>query len=315
MYFWDSRKYTSAWNTNVRDIDLSFIIRDDSYIESSIHFTEWIKKLNWYDLKSSSEKNADWIKSERSLPNYKDLIEIADDANDSWILLKWSFDWQDQLSPENERFDLPFRKMWMIPSSYIIKTEDYDRLIWLLNKLKCPRWKFPESHSFHDFFLWEYPYSDAYDDIRWKYPTWEIMHKFSDVDKIKCIVTDDNYLNEFTRDHSYKNWSIGIRMLSKWIIDSLWLINCHDWRFINHSWRLIATNTNIFKESDYNGLMIRKESLLTLLKQNDCKIIWTIMWEKNIMWWKYGMDEWAGRLNIDGYYTFTESRIFTKFEK
>ena len=90
---------------------------------------------------------------------------------------------------------------------------------------------------------------------------------------------------------------------SKWIVNKMKLVHKkHNGIFYNN--KNIATSfaTSVFSESFPSALLIDKQQLITLLKENDCEIFWTLLGEKQFIGGSLLGREFKGRQEMTGLY-------------
>jgi len=295
--------YKGPWNPYIRDIDPSFIIQNDSHINQSTTFSQWKSKLGHYDAWQKKKTDVDWIKTNDDLPNPKNMIQILDDNKKEWLMLEGFVKWEERTPPEYKKYDIPVREVWYMIKSYIVESNDIKKFYeWTKKQNFMGRWM-PESNSFYEIFLGEYPNSVASEDLRGDYNIWTKSGRGSKDLQIPVVVTDDSYLNEFTLDCSY-NGSISVKLPCKWLVNKMKLHHKYlDGRFYDKKNNLITIATSVFEESFPSALLIDKKALIEFLDKNRYAIFWTLLGEKQLIGRSLSREDFAGRLEISGAYT------------
>lgn len=305
------KNYKGPWQPFIRDIDISIILQNDEHIKNTISFSKWIVKYGNYDAWEKSKLDVDWIKTNKDLPNPENIIQITDDNKKKWLMLEGFIKWEEKTPPEYKKYDLPIKEVWYMLKSYIVKKKDAKRFFaWAKKQNFRDRWM-PESHSFYEVFLGEYPNSVAFEDLRGNYNIWTKEGGENQNLQIPVVVTDDSYLNEFTLDCSHTG-SISIKLPCKWLVKKMNLKHKYlDGRFYNDNDDLVTIDTSIFEENIPSSLLINKKVILKYLNNNNYVILWTLLGEKQLIGGSSSREAFVGRLDISGCYTLdNEGKIY-----
>ncbi len=293
---WDKSKkqYKGPWHPHLRDVDPSFIVRNDDHLKELVTFSKWKSSGGRYRGWQKKKNNNEWMRNEKDLPNPANIISITDDNGKEWLVLESYMQWEDEIQPEIiDKYNVPVQQLWYMTKSYIVKNEDSKNLLsWMKKTNFYGRWM-PESYSFYETFLGEYPDYSAFQDLRKEDYNVGVKPNES---KIPMIVTDDSYSNSL--DYSL-NKGISISLPCKWIIDRMHLHQNFDGRFFDKEDNLIAFTTDIFEKKYPSALLIDKKSFSTFLNENNCSIFWTLIGEKLMIG---GHSRNFGRLEINGSY-------------
>lgn len=322
--FWDKeyKKYIGPWEPYVRDIDPTFIIRNDEHLKRSL-INQWKAKIQNYNAWSIEKSTLKWLKTEKDLPNPKHIIQIKDDNNQEWLMLEGFIKWEEETPPEYEKYEIPIRELWYLVKSYIMKKGDLNKIFeWSKKQNFWGRWM-PESQDFYEVFLGEYPNSIAFESLR-NNNIW-INEIWGENRSLPCpvIVTYDSYLNEFIYDCSYDR-AVSIKLPCKWLVNKLKIRQKYvDGRWFNESDELVCLPTKIFEEQFFSALLIKKNFLCEFLKENDYEIFWTLLGEKRLIGIRYGNQGYQGHLVINGVYKLNKNKnnnlagnfTIIKFEK
>ena len=313
-------KFKGPWHPDIRDIDPSFVLQDDNHIQQSVAFSDWKINYGYYDAWEKEKSDINWIKTIKDLPKHENIIQIIDDKKNEWLILEGFVKWEEKTPPEHKKYDIPVREVWYMIKSYIAKKEDAKKfLIWANKQNFYSRWM-PESNSFYEIFLGEYPNSLAFEDLRGNYNIWVKPGKGNYELQIPVIVTDDSYLNGFTLDCSHSG-SVSVKLPCKWLVNKMNLQHKYlDGRFFDKNGNLIMFVTSIFEENFPSALLIDKQALIDFLDKNGYAVFWTLLGEKQLIGGSHYREDFVGRLEISGVYALdNKGKIYgenhSKFEK
>jgi len=305
---WSNSKenYKGAWQPHIRDIDTSFILQNDEHINNSVTFSQWKTSYGSYDAWEKKKSDVNWIKTNNDLPNPRNIIHIIDDNKKEWLMLEGFVKWEEKTPPEHKKYDIPVREVWYMVKSYIVKKNDAKKFFeWAKEQDFMGRWM-PESNSFYETFLGEYPNSVAFEDLRGDYNIWTKLGRGSKDLQIPVVVTDDSYLNEFTLDCSHSG-SVSVKLPCKWLVNKMKLHHKYlDGRFYDKQDNLTTITTSIFEESLPSALLIDKKALIDFLDKKGYTIFWTLLGEKQLIGGSHSRDDFVGRLEISGAYTINK---------
>ncbi|KKQ46297.1 MAG: hypothetical protein US63_C0003G0010 [Candidatus Moranbacteria bacterium GW2011_GWC2_37_8] len=306
---WSSQrkeKYKGTWKPYIRDIDSSFILQNDAHIKKIVKLRNWKSGVGHYDGWEKQKADDVWISSSNDLPNPKRIIHIKDDSKKDWLILDGFVDWEEKAPPEYKKYDVPARQLWYMLKSYIIKRQDAEEFFrWAKRKNFRGRWM-PESHDIYEIFFGEYPNSKAYNDLRGNYNTWTKIGRGKGDLPVSVVVTDDSYLNEFTRDCS-SDGAVSVKLPSKWLVNKMKLKHEQtDGIFYGKNKEVVALPTSIFEENFPSVLLIDKKALLEFLRKNGYVIFWTLLGEKQLIGGNHAESRKTGRLDISGIYTIND---------
>lgn len=316
------KKYIGSWDPYVRDIDPTFLIRNDNHLKESLSINRWKVKIQNYNVWNVERNILKWLKTEKGLPDPRHIIQIKDDNGQKWLMLEGFIKWEEKSPPEYEKYEIPVRELWYWVKSYIVKEKDIEKIFrWGKKQNFWGRWM-PESYDFYEIFLGEYPNSTAFADLRGNHNIW-IKEIWEKKQSLPCpvTVTDDIYLNEFIYDCSHDD-AITVKLPCKWLVNELKIKHKYvDGRWFDNEGKLISLPTNIFEDQPLLALLINKQFLCKFLKENNYCIFWTILGEKRIIGGKFiTTPDYQGHLIINGVYKLDKNYnlqgVFsTKFEK
>ncbi|RLF31438.1 MAG: ATP-binding protein, partial [Thermoplasmata archaeon] len=288
--FWakEYKKYIGPWEPYVRDIDPTFLIRNDDHLKKSLSINLWKAKIQSYNVWNFEKNTLKWLKTKKDLPAPKHIIQIKDDNNQEWLILEGFIKWEEETPPEYEKYEISIRELWYWVKSYIVKKEDLDKIFkWSKKQNFWGRWM-PESHEFYEVFLGEYPSSVAFENLRNNYNIWidEIWGENRSLPS-PIVVTDDIYLNEFIYDCSHDG-TVTVKLPCKWLVNKLKIKQKYvDGRWFNDKGGLVCLPTKIFEENFLSALLIKKNFLCEFLKENNYGIFWILLGEKRLIGGRY----------------------------
>jgi len=281
-----------------RDIDPSTILRfkkEDNY--------KW-----WFDINTTFENyelsDTEWMNSCDKLPKLSHIVNLTKD-NKNYLSLDTNF----SLDSDKER--KTYRDLYYQINSFIIKKDKEEEIVdWIKNQKFYAR-KMPESKSFHDPYLREYPSSESYTYIDNNYhsqTTWD--NTFNDSDNNipdDVLLTATGYFKERGElDHSITD-SIEIKLPNKWFVNKMNLKQTlKDGEWINEQGEVIffdptvdSGNISTFNE---NGVLLAdKNLLLNFLEKNGYTIFWIIWGEKQVRAVEGFNKDFLGIAEISGY--------------
>jgi len=165
-----------------------------------------------------------------------------------------------------------------------------------------------ESHEFYEIFLGEYPYSIASEDL---YNIWSKERK-KDL-PVSVEGTDEIYLHKFNPDYTSDD-SISIKLPCKRLVNEMQLIHkLLDGRWYNDKGELVVVPTNIFADTFFSALLIKKQNLCEFLNRNEYTILWILLGEKRVLGGNLSHRNYEGHLVINGAYVLDHNHIVGKF--
>lgn len=301
-------KFEGPWQLSIRDIDPTCILKEIS--------DEKPKEIPVFDKFIEDQYNAGnkeiscfkWLKEIQDLPDPKHIIEYTDEQGNNWLMIDGYIGWQEETPPEQEKYNLPTRRLWYMLKSYLVHAKDKNEIFkWAKQQNFKGRWM-PESHDFYNVYLGEYYWAPAF-----LYYYTSIYQDEGWTDKIRdnsipsrILVTDEHYNSSgLSRDCS-TNESINIKLSAKFIVDKMNLDQTlTDGKFFDKNGELITFDPGIFDANMSRCIFIRKNKMIHFLKNNGYALFWTLLGEKNIIG-GYSIGRQFGRLEINGAYTLSK---------
>ncbi len=299
---WDTsvRNYKGAWEPYVRDFDPTlnchFMKPADALPKFKIPLSE--NFLSGDSVGTSQIKK--WI---NDTPHLFSLpIDINDDKGIEWVLL-----YQNQEIKDNTKVNIGEQRVWRIVQGYFVSNEQFDILKENIETKNFWGRSFPEgTSSLYQIFNREFEWSPSVNDILGDY--WD-EYKVEDgmIEEYTVINTDDQGSNEHEEqfkflskssrliakvlptyvhysweedyDYSKDNASISFAIPCPAIVRDLHLTQKeYDSYFYSPSDDLVVFDGRLTKT--ISGLIIRKDYLKKFLKQNNLRIFWSCIGEK-----------------------------------
>ena len=307
---WDhiQKHYKGPWHPYIRDIDPSLLIKNDDHLINSFSINNWLSSNGNYDAWRTEKETSEWLKAKDDLPDPLKILQVKDDNGEEWLVLEGLISWQEETPPEFEKYEIPIRELWYMIKSYIIKKADLTKIYeWAKDQNFGGGWR-PESREF----LGEYPYSIAFEDLRSGYNIRTKEGRNEDL-PVPVVVADDIYLKKFTTDCS-SDGSISIKLPCKWLVNEMQLIHKFlDGRWYDDKGELVVIPTNIFADTSFSVLLIKKQNLCEFLNQNEYTILWILLGEKRVLGGNLSHRNYEGHLVINGAYVLDHNHIVGRF--
>lgn len=306
------RKYVGTWQRSFRDIDPSCLL-------SKTKANNWNEGQNswWFPLKydiTEYEKDLDeWIRSSTDLPEPKLAIEVINPKDNSvWFNLETFFEWSSKEEEEKPAWISNRKGLWYILKSYFVKKEHlYEVFDWAKKQNFWGKWM-PEVHALHDVYLGEFYWSSAYKYFENPYYGKEEWTKDSGGKlPYKVMLTTEEYSCSGQDYDCSIEEGYSINLPAKIIVEKLGLNwNGNEGYFFDKLNKLVAFDPTI-KESGTSTFLIKKETLVQFLAENNLGIFWTLVGEKSS--YQMSWDDWLGSLKISGAYTLIDNRVEGSF--
>lgn len=304
--------YEGPWQLHRRDVDPScLLVKAGKESWSGFANTWWftVKYDRWNDPIDSEV----WLRNETDLPAVQSLIEVTNPVDKSnWLLLDAYYKWDEPVPIGEDKSDFRGKEIWYFIRSYIVRKSDASRVFrWATKQDFMGRWM-PEPHDLYQVFLGEFYWSPAYAHFNVPYYHHEGWTRGHDKEiPASVYVTTEGYAKEASRDCSVDE-GYEIRLPGKMIADGMKLRwKGHEGNLVDENGLLIATDPSV-GETGPGALLIRRDSFIRFLRDNDYDIFWTILGEKND--YSHGHDEnWKGRLEISGAYKLQSNAVKGSF--
>jgi hypothetical protein len=294
-------KYEGPWDPYVRDIDPTTLIKGNPKEKSTAHWWNPTFYSNW------NLSNKDWVSLTNDLPNAKNLVCVTDEYGTEWLVLQMLPEWNEPTPLGIEKYDFPHKSLFYDLSSHFVYKKDFQKILDYLNNKNLRGCGLSNSKSRYQMFSREYYWAAANKTFSNNYyggNEWDELHDRK-LGKYICNTaqTAIQYLWEEEFDASkegaityYKPTELLFRLL--------------DLQYSNVEGQLLNTKKEMicFDPSAITPtlrcLLVKKNDLLKVLKENDLEIIWTLVGEKLMIGGHFDKGEYAGRLNISDFLFF-----------
>jgi len=309
---WGEKKenpYQGPWDPYVRDIDPTLLISETgNYDDEQSQDFWWInsKTFNW------DYTNESWVNDSSVLPNMEEIIQVKDDKGDEWLALEGYPSWSEPKKIGEEKWDQPHKELWCQIRSYLVKDDLFNSFKdWAVEQEFMGRWM-PESVDRYEMFSREYYWSPSQDYFMTEYyggTEWtEIRDRESGKYIAEVNVTAQGFLWEEEFDKS-KEETISFLKPSTIIHKGMDLKYSHrEGEFVDNSQVVQCFATNVYHDSK-TYLLVRKQSFLKFLNENQLKIVWTILGEKQIIGGRSFGANYLGSLELSGAYYLDNSNL------
>lgn len=309
---WGEKKenpYQGPWDPYIRDIDPTMLISETgSYDDEEPQEFWWVnnKIFNW------NCTNENWVNDPGVLPNMEDIIQIKDDMGEEWLVLEGYPSWSEPKKIGEEKWDQPHKELWCHIRSYLVKDDEFNAFKdWAIEQEFMGRWM-PESCNRYEMFSREYYWSPAQDYFLTEYyggTEWSDVHDRESGKYIAQVnVTAQDFLWEEEFDKS-KEETISFLKPSTVIHKGMDLkYSQREGEFIDNSKVVQCFASNVYHNSK-SYLLVRKPSFLKFLIENNLKIVWTVLGEKQIIGGRSFGTDYPGRLEISGAYYFDNMNL------
>lgn len=269
-------KYEGPWNPFVRDIDPTTLIH-----VSELSPADELKDDFWW----SAEKYAnwdmdmvDWLNVDNDIPPVEPIIELKDSDGCEWLALECYISWK-----EPHYDGATYKQLWYQLRSCIVEDTAFNSVYeWARKQNFGGRWM-PEKKDMYEMFYREYYSSPAYHIYDTDSLTKRELCASESNEFIGNIETTSiNYLWEAEEDYS-KEETFSCLLPSKQLFDGLGMkFSNKEGVFIDANDKVICFDTSAVEKSE-EYLLVRKDAILSYLKENHKHILWYVLGEKNII--------------------------------
>ncbi len=301
--------YQGTYQIGCRDIDPTTILKNNEQMNNQL-------LLNiGSDFENNSLSNLEWMGSKDNLPTINSIVNLYDNEKEYFLLDSY-------FSLDGNKDNNKYRNLYYSINSFIVKKNELSNIIDYMEEKSFNIGRMPESNSFHDIFLKEYPNSLSYkyiDKYYYSQPQWEDMIDY-DQEQLpsKILLTATEYSNEGGSYDLSIDGGIRIKLPNKWLINEMNLKqNLNDGEWINENNELI-----FFNSTQKDTLFSDKNLLQQFLDDNGYSIFWALTGEKqmrNTVSNHNRDDDFIGITDIMGYAYFDngefKENIDLKFEE
>lgn len=307
-----SEKYNGPWQmSGVRDIDPSWLPNrtGDGANEAADDQPWWMPRP--YDAWDAEPDDETWLQNSEDLPAAERFIDISNPQDGSrWFTLEAQYTWEQPISPAEEHYELPRRRIWYQLRSYFVRKSDMDASLQWAEATDLKNERLPGSSTQFGIFLGEFFWSPAfrhfnvpyYDHEGW---TQGIRNRIP----VRVLVSSDQYGQEGNDYDCSLNHNTHLYLPCQWLADSMSLRwNGVEGSFFDETGALIAFDPSV-RLSGPGALLLAKDALLNFLNANDYDILWTVTGEKQCIGGSLSPRAWKGRLDCAGAYRLVNGRL------
>lgn len=301
--------YQGPWEPYVRDIDPTMLIsKTGSYDEEKQEEFWWVNNnvFNWDCI------NENWVNESNSLPSMEGIIQVIDDMGEEWLVLEGYPSWSEPKKIGEEKWDQPHKELWCHIRSYLVKDDEFNSFKnWAGEQDFMGGWM-PGSSDGFKMFSREYYWSPSQDYFMSEYYGGSEWSKVYDRESGEFVaevnVTAQGFLwgGEFDKS---KEETISFLKPSTVIHKGMNLnYSQREGEFIDNSKMVQCFAPNVYHDSE-SYLLVRKHSFLKFLNENNLKVVWTVLGEKQIIGGRSFETDYQGRLEINGAYYFDKEEL------
>ena len=308
------RTYEGPWQvTSARNIDSSSLLTRDLTDEDQ---PAWWMPFS-YDLKADANVDT-WLHDAGDIPDISGMLQVTNPADGtSWLVLEGVRKVTDPRLPGEERFDRPFRQLWIEVRAYLVKKRVGKKAYeWMLEQNFWGRWM-PESSSQTGVFMGEFFWAPAYQAVDNSYngnPGWSRNGRRNL--PVALAQTTARYLAERGYDCSVEE-SISVRIPSKTLSDGLKLVwSGRDGIFNDPQGQLAVYDPTVVNAGP-DALLARRDLVEKYLADQELALVWTVLGGKQYM--ERDPKDGKGEMQINGAYRLgdrgVEGRLHGRYRK
>lgn len=297
--------YHGPWNPYIRDIDPTMLIKKTGSYDDEENAEFWWVKNELFDWDCTHDE---WVRDSSVLPDFQKTFQVVDNNGEEWLVLEGYPEWSEPKKIGEEKWDQPRKEIWCHIRSYLVKDDEFDAFkYWAVQQEFMGRWM-PESGDRYEMFSREYYWSSADNFFVTEYSggtNWIDVHDRESGEYVaKVNVSAQGFLWEEEFDKS-KEETISFLKPSTLIYKGMGLeYGLREGEFIDNSKEVQCFAPNVYQNCK-SYLLVRKQSFLKFLSENNLKIVWTVLGEKQIIGGRSsGINYAGGRLEFSGAYYF-----------
>ncbi len=306
------QEYHGPWNLPFhRDIDPSNLLKRTNSSRGGPTTQSWWFKTP-FDSWTEPHEEIAWLKETAGLPRVESLIEVVEPESDiSWLTLEGNYDWEEPTPFDKERYDCVRRRIWYQLRSFLVRTNDTNKVLRWAKKQNFSDWSIPRSdpHA-SEFFLGEFPWAQSFGDHDTSYHGRDGWTRgYRDRVATEVLVTTDGYYWEAGGFDCSIDETMLIRFPCKEIIQGMDL----SWRgkegcFFDPQGALTAFDPSV-SEAGPSTLLIRRSAFERFLCENDLSVVWTVAGAKEIIGGHMTPETYRGELRLNGTYTLKRGSL------
>lgn len=272
--------FTGPWCNNRRDIDPTTLDRqyykEETYKNKSITFWFPEAKIRWDDQNFSS-----WVLDSSDLVFPAQLINVFDNNGSEWLNLYSFPSWYDE-----EDSDLNKKQVWYHIKSYIIQSGKKDKIIKTLTGKSFFNHQIPQEQDIHEVYSREFFWSPAYSDCTYEnHPEYNDKKLHSEVEDHDIVGYPTSMNYSWDKDHDFSlNEGVSLKRPTKYLYNLLQLhFKDSEHEFYNEKGEMVLYNPSIKYQGGNDCLLVKKDYLIALLKQQGLDIIWLVLGAKEVV--------------------------------
>lgn len=276
----------------------------------------WQTQLSWWFPINYTAWNLDddveWIKDTSNLPDVKSLIEITRPQDGSqWLGLNGYFHWEQPTPADVDSYNVSRRNVWYMIRGYLVEASQIDELFaWALEQ-DFKGSQMPEPRELYELFLGEFFWASPYEhfsDPSERTVGWQGGGENSEI-PIPIMHLTEGYLKESSGFDCSIDEAIRITLPCAFVIEHMGL----NWRGVEGSYfdlngNLVAFDPSV-REAGPNQLLLKRDSFLKFLKENNLTVFWTMTGEKQIIGKALNHQKWTGRMTLTGAFRLTDEQV------
>lgn len=297
----EPQPYRGPWQVDTREMDPTILVTRTEARDSSKQPATWWSPHAPRWREDPPQARIAWMKDEsRDVPDAVAQLDVTDPDGRHWLMLDLSAGRNQSVIDEGEHVML--RMTWHKIHSLLVPRGDADRIVRLLRRCERDRDHLPEIDLPWRAYLGEYPWHQAYDDVRGE---WEIGRR-----KIEAFATvADRYVERSGHNYSVvESFNLTIpgprlmRGLDLRLAEGFSLSYCD------------AQGRILFKDPSadtpgYSAAVVDRAALGAMLAREDLELIWVLTGEKSAHGGRPHRSGWGGHLEYWGIYRFNGSAI------
>ena len=303
-------KYDGTWRPYLRDIDPSIVIKTTqkkNSIDKIVDLPWWVPKKydNWY------EGAEIWKRRFDDLPSILELLACKDSNGVEWINLDMHVDWREPKKLGEDRWDVKGKRIWYDIRSCLVVPKELSKILKVDRAGNTSRSFSSDVSRRYEVFSREYYWSPASRFFQISaYHGGDSLPMNFEYGKLgmqvaKAYNTAIFFLWEEEFDCS-KEEPISYYKPAPLIAKGL-KPSSKEGEYLNENGELVCFDPSVYSKGP-TCLLIRKDHLLRILKENDLRLVWVINGEKQIFGKNYTEQPSIDHL-VDGLYYMDSNGI------
>lgn len=265
-----------------------------------------IPRISYHNFDYPTEE---WMEMQDDLPSFAEMVNL-NLMGENYLLLSGMHNWKEEKPLGVKEYDCPLKEMWFMIQAYIVREEEYDLCIQVLENANFwGRWM-PEASDnyviYNREYYWSYTHAyyehEYYGGNEWK-RIWNT--EFEELKEIEFLIPNYNYMSTAEKEIiglSYHNWKKPCKSLFQELH-----LHYQDENTVLYDpeGQVVCFDTcEAFGED--RGFYFSQKAMERFLKEHHYKMFWTVLGEKRVIGGEvgYGMDmpvppEYSGLFYFD----------------